>query len=449
MTADVRASVSPVRVGAVFGALLVPSFVALGAPSVALPSIARALGVPFGASSWVLASWALSTAVAMPLFGRISTRVGLRACLVTGVMLISAGSILAALAPSLVVLIIGRAVGGAGAGALVISSYASVTVRLQGADRGRALGIVAAVGTTASACGTLFGGLLTAWPGWRVVVALPALAVLVLIPAARLAPVERRAGARIDPFGAILLTLVGGAVVVLLQAPSTGLPITVVLALVVIAAVAAVALVAHVRHHPDGFVPKTIVVAPYFVAAGVIGLTVFAAYYGTLFAAPALIESATGWGTPLIGAALLPCAVFSILGVRLVRTLSQRRSLTVVALWLGAVSTIGVLIAALLSAQPVFSVLGLALTTASFAAGQTVLFGLIPAMVKPDEQPTAQGLLDFLIYGGSSVGPAVVGGLSAGLPLADALAVAAILPLAAITVALLARRSAPVTHGLT
>jgi len=135
--------------------------------------------------------------------------------------------------------------------------------------------------------------------------------------------------------------------------------------------------------------------------------------------------------------------------VKLVRTLSQRCSVTVVAVWLGAVSTVGVLIAALLPAQPVFSVLGLALTTASFAAGQTVLFGLIPAMVKPDEQPNAQGLLDFLIYGGSSVGPAIVGGLSAGLPLADALAVAAILPLIAITVALLARRSAPVTHGMT
>lgn len=182
MSAHVEAPVTPVRVGAVFGALLVPSFVALGAPSVALPSIARGLAVPFGASSWVLASWALFTAVAMPLVGRISTRTGLRACLVTGVALITAGSILAALAPSLVVLIIGRAVGGAGAGAVLISSYASVAARLQGAERARALGIVAAIGTTASACGTLIGGLLTAWPGWRVVIALPALAVLVLIP---------------------------------------------------------------------------------------------------------------------------------------------------------------------------------------------------------------------------------------------------------------------------
>lgn len=445
MKSDVEARVSPTRVGAVFGALLVPSFVAVGAPSVALPAISRALGVPFGASSWVLASWALFTAVAMPFFGRLSARVGLRGCLVTGVALITAGSILAALAPSLVVLIIGRAIGGAGAGALVISSYASVAARLQGTDRGRALGIVAAVGTTASACGTLFGGLLTAWPGWRVVVGLPALAVLVLIPAARLAPTERRPGTRIDALGAILLTLVGGAVVVLLQAPSTGLPPVVILVLAVLGVVVMLALVAHVRHDPNGFVPKTIVAAPYFMVAGIIGLTVFAAYYGTLFAAPALIESATRWGTPLIGAVLLPCAAFSILGVKLVRTLIQRSSITVVAGWLGAVSTAGVLIAALLPTQPLFSVLGLALTTASFAAGQTVLFGLVPDLVEPDQQDSAQGLLDFLIYGGSSVGPAVVGGLSAGLPLANALAVAAILPLIAITVAFLARRSAPVT----
>jgi len=232
-------------------------------------------------------------------------------------------------------------------------------------------------------------------------------------------------------------------VVVLLQAPSTGMPLTVVLALLVLAVLVVLALVAHVCRDPEGFVPTTIVAAPYFVVTGVIGLTVFAAYYGTLFAAPALIEAATRWSTPLIGASLLPCAAFSILGAKLVRSLAQRSSTTVVAVCIGAVSTAGVLVAALIPTQPVFSVLGLALTTAAFAAGQTVLFGLVPSLVQRDDQDSAQGLLDFLIYGGSSVGPAVVVGLSTALPLADALAVAAILPPIAIAAALLGRRSAP------
>lgn len=87
--------------------------------------------------------------------------------------------------------------------------------------------------------------------------------------------------------------------------------------------------------------------------------------------------------------------------------------------------------------------LGLALTAASFAAAQTVLFGLVPALVARADQNSALGLFNFLVYGGSSVGPAVVGGLSAGLPLSDALAVAAALPLLGLGAVLLGRHHAP------
>lgn len=211
LTAAGQTPVSPARMSAVFGALLVPSFVALGAPSVALPSMARGLGVSFGALSWVLASWALCSAVAMPLFGRLSRRVGLRASLIVGVVLVAVGSITAALSPGLGVLIAGRSVGGAGAGALIISSYATVNARFEGAARGRALAVVAAVVITGSGCGTLIGGLLTAWPGWRMVLAVPALAVLMAWPAARLATADRSPTARIGVGGAVLVTVVGGA----------------------------------------------------------------------------------------------------------------------------------------------------------------------------------------------------------------------------------------------
>ncbi len=429
--------------GAVFGALLVPSFVALGAPSVALPSIARGLGVPFGALSWVLASWALCSAVAMPLFGRLSRRVGLRASLIVGVVLVAVGSITAALSPGLGVLIAGRSVGGAGAGALIISSYATVNARFDGAARGRALAVVAAVVTTGSGCGTLIGGLLTAWPGWRMVLAVPALAVLMAWPAARLAPADRSPTARIGVGGAVLVTVVGGAMVGLLQAPATHLPFLVAAGLALVAAVAAGLLIGHVRREPNGFVPRRIITAPYFVLAGVAGLTIFAAYYATLFAAPALIEAATGWKAPLVGAVLLPCAAFSVLGARGAAARSGRYSITRSVVTIGVVSTAGVLLAALLPGVPAVSVLGLALTAASFAAAQTVLFGLVPALVARADQDSALGLFNFLVYGGSSVGPAAVGGLSAGLPLSDALAVAAALPLLGLGAVLLGRHHAP------
>lgn len=210
-----------------------------------------------------------------------------------------------------------------------------------------------------------------------------------------------------------------------------------------VAAVAAGLLIGHVRREPDGFVPRRIITAPYFVLAGVAGLTIFAAYYATLFAAPALIEAATGWKAPLVGAVLLPCAAFSVLGARGAAARSGRNSITRSMVTIGVVSTAGVLLTALLPKTPAVSVLGLALTAASFAAAQTVLFGLVPALVARADQNSALGLFNFLVYGGSSVGPAVVGGLSAGLPLSDALAVAAALPLLGLGAVLLGRHHAP------
>jgi MFS family permease len=170
------------RLGLVLGLLVLPMYVALGAPSVALPALGRALAVPFGATAWVLAAWSLTSALAMPLAGRLMARWSPRRVLVTGVLALAAGSALAAAGPTLPVVVAGRLVGGAGAGATVIAVLAAATA-LPGRERVRALGIVAAAAATASACGTLLGGAVTAWLGWRAVLALPVLA-LPLLPAA-------------------------------------------------------------------------------------------------------------------------------------------------------------------------------------------------------------------------------------------------------------------------
>lgn len=430
---------SPARVGAVFGALLVPSFVALGAPTVALPAVAGGLHVPLGETSWVLTAWALMSAVAMPLFGALSGRIGLRASVIAGVALVAAGSLVAASAQGFAVLVAGRAVGGAGAGAMVVAAYSTVNERLPGPDRARALGIVAATGAAASGSGALLGGLFTSWSGWRLVVALPAAAVAVLVPAARLAPSHRDPTTRVDVVGAVLLTGAGAAVVVLLQAPSTGLPPAELVALAVLGVAAVAALRRHVRRRPEGFVPERVLRAPGFLSAGVVGMTVFAAYYAALFAVPALLHSAGGLGAVAVGAALLPAAAFSVLGGRAAPVLARRSSAGTVAVGLAVVAVAGVLVAALLPGT-VLRVTGLGLAAGAFAGGQAVLIGLVPRLVEARDAHTAQGLFDFVIYGGSSVGPALVGGLSSALALDRALLLAAALPAAGVAAALCLRR---------
>jgi MFS family permease len=419
---------------------VLPQFVAMGAPSIALPAVGRSLGLPFGATAWVLAGWALTSALAMPLTGRLVPRWGTRRVLVLMTVTMAGGSLVAAFAPSLLILVAGRLIGGFGAGGTMIAAYSALTGLLVSKERDRALGTVAAFGGMASACGTLVGGVLTAWLGWRAAMAVPAVGLPLLVFTARLAPVGQRDTPRqkLDWGGAVALAVLGGAFVTLLQARSTGLSQPVILALVVAAVLSAAILVRRIRRRPDGFVPRRVVGAPGFLTSAVAGLAIFGGYYALLFAAPSLIEGNTGWGSLGVGAVLLPPALCSLVAARLIRPLTSRLRTWQITAVLGVLSMTGMLLGGALG-KPVFVVVALALGVCGFTGAQAVLFGLVPRLVADEDSDTAQGLFSFLVYGGSSIGTAVVGGLASALSLSAALAGVAILPAAGVAVSVLGR----------
>ncbi|WP_405550455.1 MFS transporter [Streptomyces sp. NBC_01171] len=404
--------------------LVLPMYVALGAPSVALPAIGRVLAVPFGATAWILAAWSLTSALAMPVAGRLLVRWSPFQVLVAGVVALAAGSALAGAGPTLSVVIVGRLIGGAGAGATVIAVFAAATA-LPGRQRIRALGIIAVATATASGCGTLLGGAVTAWLGWRAVLAIPVLALPLLLAALPSRPALTRSGSgerngspgRLDIVGAAVLSVLAGSLITLLQAHSVGLPAPVTLVVAAAGALAAVGLWWRVRSTPDGFVPRRVIASRGFLAAGLIGGTVFAGYYGVLFRAPSLIEQATGGGLLEAGVLLVPAAACSVLAGRLVGTLTDRFTGWQVSAGLAAVTVVGVLVVAIFTG-PIPIVVGTALTVCGFAGAQAVLVNLAPDLVAADDRDTAQSLLNFMNALGGGIGPAAVAGLLAALPLA-------------------------------
>ncbi|MFC6879449.1 MULTISPECIES: MFS transporter [Actinomadura] len=432
------------RMGLALGMLVLPQFVALGAPSVALPAIGRALRVPFGATAWILAAWSLTSALA----GRLIARWGPFRVLVAGVVALAAGSALAGAGPTLPVVIAGRLIGGAGAGATVISVFAAVT-SLPGRERTRALGIIAAGSATASACGTLLGGALTTWLGWRAVLAFPVVA-LPLLPVAlaggrsftRVGGGGKDGSAgRLDTVGAAALSVLAGSLITLLQAHSVGLSPAVTLVVAAAGVLAAAGLWWRVRRTPDGFVPRRVIAARGFVPTALVGASVFAGYYGVLFVAPSLIERATGGGALEAGALLVPAAACSVLAGRLFGALTDRFTGWQVSAGLAALTVAGVLVVAVF-AGPVPVVVGAALTVCGFAGAQAVLVGLAPELVAARDRDTAQGLLNFMIFLGGGIGPAAVAGLSGVVPVPVALAVLAALPLAGFVLSLTRRPGA-------
>jgi len=420
--------------------LVLPMYVALGAPSVALPSVSRSLAVPFGATAWVLAAWSLTSALAMPVAGRLLVRWSPFRLLVTGVVTLAVGSALAAAGPTLPVVIAGRLVGGAGAGTTVIAVFAAATA-LPGRQRLRTLGIIAAASATASGCGTLLGGAVTSWLGWRAVIALPVLALLFLpaaLPSRRaLARTGERNGPtdRFDVAGAAVLSVLASSVITVLQAHAVGLPALVTIVVAAAGVLAAAGLWWHVRRTPDGFVPRRVIASRGFLTAGLLGGAVFAGYYGVLFRAPSLIEQLTGGGPLRAGVLLVPAAVCSVLAGRSVGALSDRFTGWRVSAGLAVLTVTGVLVVAF-SIGPVPVVVGTALTVCGFAGAQAVLVGLVPDLVAASDRDTAQSLLNFMNTLGGGIGPAVVAGLSGVVPATAALAVLAALPLAGLAVSL-------------
>ncbi|MFF1487522.1 MFS transporter [Streptomyces sp. NPDC058319] len=440
------------RLGLTLGMLVLPMYVALGAPSVALPAIGHALAVPFGATAWILAAWSLACALAMPVTGRLLARWTPFQVLVAGVVVLAAGSALAGAGPTLSVVIVGRLIGGAGAGATVIAVFAAATA-LPGRQRIRALGIIAAASATASGCGTLLGGAVTTWLGWRAVLALPVLALPLLLVALPSRRALTRSGSgsgsgerndsagRLDVVGAAVLSVLAGSLITLLQAHSVGLPAPVTLVVAAAGALAAVGLWWRVRSTPDGFVPRRVIASRGFLVAGLIGGTVFAGYYGVLFRAPSLVEQATGGGPLEAGVLLVPAAACSVLAGRLVGTLTDRFTGWQVSAGLAALTVVGVLVVAVFTG-PIPVVVGTALTVCGFAGAQAVLVSLAPDLVAADDRDTAQGLLNFMNALGGGIGPAVVAGLSGIVPVPVALAVLAALPLAGLVLSLTRRPAA-------
>jgi len=175
--------------------------------SVALPSIQRELHMSQAGLSLVVNSYLLTLAVLIALAGHLSDRFGHVHALVAGVVVFAVTSAAAGLAPNTTVLLVARAVQGAGAALMLPSSQAIVVSTFSLRERGRAMGIYAGVSVGLLSIGPLLGGLLTETVGWEWVffINLPiAAATLIMVAVAR-PPNVRQPARRFDPIGLALL----------------------------------------------------------------------------------------------------------------------------------------------------------------------------------------------------------------------------------------------------
>ena len=135
---------------------------------VALPTIRTELSVSLTESQWIIGAYGLTLAGFLLLSGRAGDIYGQKKLFVFGIILFTVASFTGGLAPSLLSLIVSRAVQGIGAAVSTATAFAIlVTTFPEGRERNRALGIFVAVLSAGFAAGSIAGGVLTASFGWR------------------------------------------------------------------------------------------------------------------------------------------------------------------------------------------------------------------------------------------------------------------------------------------
>ncbi len=206
--------------------LLLAMFVAMLSSTVvtnALPRIVSDLHGSQTGYTWVVVATLLAMTASTPIWGKLADLFSKKLLVQSALVIYSIGSLIAALAPNMQVLIGARVVQGLGVGGLTALVQVVIASMVSPRERGRYSGYIGATFAVATVSGPLIGGLIVDSPlGWRgtFFVGLPiAVAAFVVLQAKLHLPVVRRQ-VQIDYLGATLI--VGGVSILLVWVSLAG-----------------------------------------------------------------------------------------------------------------------------------------------------------------------------------------------------------------------------------
>jgi DHA2 family lincomycin resistance protein-like MFS transporter len=169
-TLDATAAVTARRNKLVINLLLVSSFVVIlneTIMSVAIPPLMLSLSVTAAAAQWVTAAFLLTMAVVIPMTGFLIQRLHTRTVFITAMSLFSLGTVAAAIAPDLELLVAARVIQASGTAIMMPLLMTTVMTLVPPETRGKTMGDIMMVISVAPAIGPVLSGLILSYLHWR------------------------------------------------------------------------------------------------------------------------------------------------------------------------------------------------------------------------------------------------------------------------------------------
>jgi len=315
---DAATSEAPARAGLVLAALIIVAGVAnlnLSVANVALPDIGKHFDSSQTTLDLIAVGYSLGLACSVLWLGALGDRYGRKLMLILGTALAIPMSLLAAYAPSDIVLFIARLGGGVAAGMAYPTTLALITALWAGPGRTKSIALWSALGGAIASLGPLVSGFLLQHFYWGSVflITLP-LAVVAILMAWWLVPAHvNESTEEVDNLGGVLSVVLVGALILSINfapVPNAG-TLTVVLASIAVAVL--VAFYVRQRRARNPLYDLDVAARSTFWVAACAGIIVFGSLMGSAFISQQYLQNVLGYSTLEAGAAFLPAVVCMVL----------------------------------------------------------------------------------------------------------------------------------------
>jgi MFS family permease len=193
--------------------------------NIALPVVGAGVGLDVTGLPWVISAYALPAAGFSLLFGRLADLFGRRRLFLSGMVLLTLGSLLGGFAANAEMLLTARTLQGFAAALAIPAALSLLTTNFaEGSMRHRVLGLNGALLTSGFTVGALVGGVLVNWLSWRAAffINVPVGVVILLVTPILISESSRPGRVKLDLPGAVTVT--GGLLAVIYAVLENSIP---------------------------------------------------------------------------------------------------------------------------------------------------------------------------------------------------------------------------------
>jgi DHA2 family methylenomycin A resistance protein-like MFS transporter len=384
--------------------------------NVALPKIQATLGTSVSGLQWVVDAYALVFASLLLIGGGLGDLYGRKRILLIGLVVFTLGSAICGAAPTLAILILGRAIQGVGAALQLSCSLSILSATFPDAkERAQAVGLWASISGIGFVGGPVVGGLLVDTLGWPSVfylnIPIGALAVALSLRVRESSDPEER---RLDVPGQVLSVLwLGCLVFAVIEGNARGWHSPVIIGAFLIAAAGFVLFLVVERRSAHPLLVLDFFREPTFAGTNLVALLMVLSIYGTLFLLTLFFQGVQGYSAIGTGLRLLPMTGALIVGSpiagRIAGTLGYRLPMAAGM----AAAGIGLLLLTRLTVTGAYGWVGLLLALTGLGTGfaMATYVGAAVGAVPPERSGMASGVINTSRQTGGALGVALLGAL--------------------------------------